>query len=109
MKEMQRRNTQRRPAKEYTYRVEQDGELLEFLYATLKDKSRTTVKSYLTHRQVAINDMPTTQFNTPVHRGDRVTINFTTGYKTFRHRRLRIIFDGKEVLQNENLYVFFQK
>ena len=95
MKEMQRRNTQRRPAKEYTYRVEQDGELLEFLYATLKDKSRTTVKSYLTHRQVAINDMPTTQFNTPVHRGDRVTINFTTGYKTFRHRRLRIIFEDE--------------
>lgn len=95
MKEPHKRNTQRRPAKEYTYRVEQDCELLDFLLATLKDKSRTTVKSYLSHRQVAVNDMPTTQFNTPLHRGDRVTINYTTGYKTFKHRRLRIVFEDE--------------
>lgn len=95
MKQTQKHNSHRRPAKEYTYHVDNDCMLLDFLLATLKDKSRTTVKSYLAHRQVAINGMPTTQFNTPLHRGDRITINFTTGYKMFRHRRLRIIFEDE--------------
>ena len=95
MRQPQKHNNTRRQVKEHTYRVESDGILLDFLLATLKDKSRTTIKSYLSHRQVAINDMPTSQFNAPLHRGDRVTINFTTGYKIFRHRRLRIIFEDE--------------
>ena len=95
MRQPQKHNNTRRQVKEHTYRVESDGILLDFLLATLKDKSRTTIKSYLSHRQVAINDMPTSQFNAPLHRGDRVAINFTTGYKIFRHRRLRIIFEDE--------------
>ena len=95
MRQPQKHNNTRRQVKEHTYRVESDGILLDFLLATLKDKSRTTIKSYLSHRQVAINDMPTSQFNAPLHCGDRVTINFTTGYKIFRHRRLRIIFEDE--------------
>ncbi len=98
MKPTQKHHTPRRPSKEFTYRVESDCILLDFLLATLKDKSRTTIKSYLSHRQVAVNDMPTTQFNTPLHRGDRITINFTTGYKIFRHRRLRIIFEDEYLI-----------
>lgn len=95
MNQSQKRNTPRRPSKEFTYRVESECILIDFLLATLKDKSRTTVKSYLSHRQVAVNNMPMTQFNTPLHRGDTVTINFTKGYKIFRHRRLRIIFEDE--------------
>ena len=95
MRQPQKHNNTRRQVKEHSYRVESDGILLDFLLATLKDKSRTTIKSYLSHRQVAINDMPTSQFNAPLPRGDRVTINFTTGYKIFRHRRLRIIFEDE--------------
>ena len=98
MRQPQKHNNTRRQVKEHTYRVESDGILLDFLLATLKDKSRTTIKSYLSHRQVAINDMPTSQFNAPLHRGDRVTINFTTGYKIFRHRRLRIIFEAEFII-----------
>ncbi len=95
MQNSSKRNTHRRPSKEFTYKVEADCILIDFLLATLKDKSRTTIKSYLSHRQVAVNGMPTTQFNTPLHRGDQITINFTTGYKTFKHRRLRIIFEDE--------------
>ena len=95
MRQPQKHNNTRRQVKEHTYRVESDGILLDFLLATLKAKSRTTIKSYLSPRQVAINDMPTSQFNAPLHRGARVTINFTTGYKIFCHRRLRIIFEDE--------------
>lgn len=104
MKQPQKPNSHRRPAKERTYRVEQDCILLDFLMATLTDKSRTTIKSYLSHRQVAVNDMPTTQFNTPLHRGDRITINFTVGYKIFRHRRLRIIFEDEYIIAIDKGY-----
>ncbi len=98
MKPLQKRNKFNRPSKEYTYRVESDSTLIDFLLATLKDKSRTTVKSYLSHRQVAVNGMPTSQFNTPLHKGDQVTINFTIGYKVFTHRRLRIIFEDEYLI-----------
>lgn len=98
MKQLQKHKSQQRQAKEFTYHVDSDCQLLDFLLATLKDKSRTTVKSYLSHRQVAVNDMPTTQFNTPLHKGDRVTVNFSIGYKIFRHRRLRIIFEDEYII-----------
>lgn len=104
MKQANKFHTQRRAGKEHTYRVEQDTMLLDFLLSRLNDKSRTTIKSYLSHRQVAVNDMPTTQFNTPLHRGDRVTINFTVGYKIFRHRRLRIIFEDEYIVAIDKGY-----
>ena len=42
------------------FKVEHDDTLLNYLLALFGDKSRTTVKSYLSHRQVAVNDMPVT-------------------------------------------------
>lgn len=82
-----------KPDFERTYTVETETQLLDFLIAILSDKSRTTVKSYLSHRQVAVNDIPTTQYNTPLHKGDIITINFSRGYKIFKHQRLKILFE----------------
>ena len=42
------------------FKVEHDDTLLNYLLTLFGDKSRTTVKSYLSHRQVAVNDMPVT-------------------------------------------------
>ena len=70
----------------------------------MSDKSRTTVKSYLTHRQVAINGIPTTKYNIPLHKGDQVTINFTRGYRLFQHKRLRIIFEDDYLVVVEKGY-----
>lgn len=103
MKQPNRRNNGR-PNKEKTYRVSEDGMLMDFLIATLHDKSRTTIKSYLSHRQIAVNNIPTSQFNTPLHRGDSVTINFTTGYKIFKHRRLRIVFEDEYIIAIDKGY-----
>lgn len=104
MKQPNKRGNNNRQSKEYTYRVENDCTLMEFLTNTLKDKSRTTIKSYLSHRQVAVNNMPTSQFNTPLHQGDSVTINFTRGYKVFKHRRLRIIFEDEFIIAVDKGY-----
>ncbi len=94
----------RRPSKEYTYTVKEPAQLLDFLIATMDDKSRTTVKSYLAHRQVAINGIPTTRYNIPLHKGDKVTINFTRGYRLFQHKRLRIIFEDDYLVVVEKGY-----
>lgn len=104
MKQPNNRNNRGRQSKEYTYRVNEDCILIDFLTATLKDKSRTTIKSYLSHRQVAVNNIPTSQFNTPLHRGDNITINFTRGYKVFKHRRLRIIFEDEYIIAIDKGY-----
>lgn len=39
--------------------VKYDSTLLEYLIANFKDKSRTTLKSYLSHRQIAVNGKTT--------------------------------------------------
>ena len=93
MRQPKKFSPRKKPSFERTYKIENGTQLLDFLIATLSDKSRTTVKSYLTHRQVAVNNIPTTQYNTPLHAGDTVTIKFTKGYKAFKHKRLRILFE----------------
>ncbi|MCP9611039.1 RluA family pseudouridine synthase [Coprobacter tertius] len=77
------------------YKVEEDGTLLAYLYGLLCDKSKTTVKSYLSHRQVAVNDTPITQFDFPVHKGDIVVVNFEKGFSEFKHPRLRIVYEDQ--------------
>ena len=63
-----------------------------------KDQSRTSVKSLLTHRQVAVNNSPTTKYDVPVHIGDEIKINFLKGFKEFNHSRLRIVYEDEFVL-----------
>ncbi|MEG0948937.1 MAG: RluA family pseudouridine synthase [Bacteroidales bacterium] len=75
------------------YRPEKESTLMDFLIETLKDKSRTTIKSLLAHRQVAINGRPVTQFDTPVHTSDEISVNFDRPFNVFRHPMLRIVFE----------------
>ncbi len=77
------------------YRVEADTQLLDYLYALMPDRSKSSVKSILSHRQVKINDCVTTQFDAPLRTGDELIINFTKGFREFRHPRLRIVFEDE--------------
>lgn len=80
------------------YRPEKEGILMTFLVDTLKDKSRTTIKSLLAHRQVAVNGRPITQFDTPVHPTDEVSVNFDRPFNVFRHPMLRIVFEDEHLI-----------
>lgn len=75
------------------YRPTEDTTLLQFLTASLKDQSRTTIKSLLAHRQVAINGRPITQFDSPVHPSDEVSVNFDRPFNFFKHPQLNIVFE----------------
>lgn len=72
--------------------------LLEFLFAQLAGKSKTTVKSYLRNRMVSVNGMVVTQFDVPIEPGDEVMILAKSGQKTFRHPKLEIVYEDDDVI-----------
>lgn len=89
-------------AKQFT--VKGDRTLLEFMFESMSDKSRTTVKSYLTHRQVSVNDVVTTQFDHPLRDGDVVAVSADKGRPEFKHPMLRIVFEDDYLLVIDKKY-----
>lgn len=78
-----------------TYLVQESAALLDYLFTLFPEKSKTTVKSFLSHRQVAVNGSPTTQFDMPLHPGDEVLVNFERGFREFKHSRLRMVYEDE--------------
>lgn len=78
--------------------IREAGTLLPFLFAYFTDRSKTTVKSYLAHRQVAVNGCITTQFDTPLMPGDRVEVNFGRARETVSHSMLRIVYEDDDLI-----------
>ncbi len=84
---------------EYRYfQVTEKGTLLPFLFEQLKDKSKTTVKSFLSHRQIAVNDIITTQYDTPLNPGDTVSLNQGQAKTEFKHSMLKIVYEDDYLL-----------
>lgn len=74
------------------------GTLLPFLYETLKSESKTTVKSLLAHKQIIVNDKPTTKFDTPLKPGDKVGIFFDQSHSVLSHSMLNILFEDESII-----------
>ncbi|MCH5215334.1 MAG: RluA family pseudouridine synthase [Muribaculaceae bacterium] len=72
--------------------------LLEYVSHVLSDHTPTKVKSMLKHNQFAVNSMPTTQFNAPLHPGDNVSINFTKSFRVFSHPRISLVYEDNDIL-----------
>lgn len=75
------------------FEVKSAAPLLEFVADALPDLKRTRLKQMLAHNQIAVNDLPITQFNHELTPGDSVKINFVREFKVFRHRRLKIVYE----------------
>lgn len=86
------------------FQITERSELLKFLFENLKDKSKTTVKSYLTNRQISINDRVTKQFDAPLYAGDVVTINLGMAGNEFRNPMLRIVYEDDYILVIDKKY-----
>ena len=52
----------------------------------------------LKHNQFAINSMPTTRFDAPLYRGDKVSINFDKSFKVFSHPRVRLVYEDDDII-----------
>ena len=80
------------------YKVERDGTLLPFLLERMEGRSRSSVKSYLTHGQVAVNGCHTTRHDTPLTAGDTVTVTKHRTAGTLHHPMLRIVYEDERLI-----------
>ena len=80
------------------YKVERDGTLLPFLLERMEGRSRSSVKSYLTHGQVAVNGCHTTRHDTPLTAGDTVTVT--------KHRTAGTLFTHQRASTRPCFYIF---
>lgn len=72
--------------------------LLPVLFRHFREKSKTTVKSYLSHRQVSVNGCITTQFDTPVKPGDVVSVNYGRAAEGSGHPMVKIVFEDDDLI-----------
>jgi 23S rRNA pseudouridine1911/1915/1917 synthase len=79
--------------------VEEADQLLAFLLKNANGRSRTTLKSFLAHRQVFVNGRCTTQFNHLLQPGDRVNIGKGPGIKEIPALpKLKIVYEDEHLL-----------
>lgn len=78
--------------------VKYNSTLLEYLMENFKDKSRTTLKSYLNHRQIAINGKTTTAFDYPVKQNDEIRISPVGEPKQNPNHRIKFIYEDQDII-----------
>lgn len=82
-----------------TYTVDTDGKkLMDFLIEAMPHRKRTSVKELLSHNQIAVNGIPTTQFDTPLSAGDEIKANLTREFRVFYHRRLKLVYEDEHII-----------
>lgn len=81
-----------------TYLPQGDTTLLPFLIESMPQRKRTSIKELLKHNQVAINNIPTTQFDTEIHSGDIVKVNLTREFRLFYHRRIKLVYEDDDII-----------
>lgn len=88
----------RRPDNIRKWRVTDGGTLLEVAGRILSDHSATKVKSMLRHGQLAVNGVPSTQFDLAVKAGDEFWVNFDQSFRVFSHPRIKLVYEDAHVL-----------
>jgi 23S rRNA pseudouridine1911/1915/1917 synthase len=81
-----------------TYLPQGDTTLLSFLIESMPQRKRTSIKELLKHNQVAINNIPTTQFDTEIHHGDTIKVNLTREFRLFYHRRIKLVYEDDDII-----------
>ncbi|PCI99592.1 MAG: RNA pseudouridine synthase [Flavobacteriales bacterium] len=81
-----------------TFKVTEDTELLVFLLATIKEKSRNKMKSMLTHKQFKVGKEIITQHNHPLKPGDEVTVNWDGAFMKEKYEGVKVIFEDDDII-----------
>lgn len=75
------------------YIVNEPAELMVYLSQKMPDASRSTIKSFLTKRQVLVNNVIVTQYNFALKPGAKVQISRDKGRKEFSSSLLKIVYE----------------
>lgn len=81
-----------------SYRVEEVAELLPFLLTKMGGMTRTSVKQLLGQRRVKVNNAIQTRHDTPLHKGDLITIESGRGNIELRHPKLRVVYEDDALI-----------
>lgn len=84
--------------KEIAVKVTEPSELMKFLIGKFPEKSRTTIKSLLSHKQISVDEMVTTKFDLPLKRGQTVFINKKKTDEKPRFRGMRIVYEDAHLI-----------
>jgi len=99
MKYPQKKSTFRpEKLKEVAFKVTENSELMKFLIEKFPEKSRTTIKSLLAHKQITVDDMVTTKFDHLLSRGQMVFLNKKKSDEKPRFRGMRIVHEDADVI-----------
>lgn len=95
-----KKQTRRGPATDNVAKlaIKQDGTLLATAAALLTDHKPTKLKSMLRHNQLAVNGVPSRQFDLPVHAGDELWVNFDRSFQIFSHPRIKLVFEDNDII-----------
>jgi 23S rRNA pseudouridine1911/1915/1917 synthase len=84
--------------KQIYFQVTENCELLNFLIAQMPDKSRNTIKSLLSHRQVSVDYKICTQYNRLLTAGQEIIINKGRVQEQSTHKGLKIVFEDQYLI-----------
>ena len=81
-----------------SYRVEEVSELLPFLLIKMGGMTRTSIKQLLGQRRITVNNVIQTRHDTPLRRGDIITIESGRGNVELRHPKLRVVYEDDALI-----------
>jgi 23S rRNA pseudouridine1911/1915/1917 synthase len=98
MKNKKNTGFQTKPSKPMVFKVAAESDLMKFLIEMLPHKSRTHIKSLLSHKQVYIDGKPVSQFNAALTVGQEVTIS-RENIRTENHLPgIKIMYEDKDLI-----------
>ncbi|MBR5935640.1 MAG: RluA family pseudouridine synthase [Bacteroidaceae bacterium] len=77
------------------FEVNEETTLLQFLFKSLPNLSKSEVKSMLKYKHVAIKGSAVTQFDIPLYPGDVVDINFGRSFYKFNNPQVKVLFEDQ--------------
>lgn len=81
-----------------SYRVDEVSELLPFLLIKMGGMTRTSIKQLLGQRRVTVNNVIQTRHDTPLRKGDIITIESGRGNVELRHPKLRVVYEDDALI-----------
>lgn len=79
-------------------KTERNGQLLEYLVEKMPEASRTTLKSYLSHRQILVNGKLATAFDYHLNKGDELQILDKGVERQNPNSKMRIVFEDEYII-----------
>lgn len=87
-----------RPDSILVWTAAEESTLMQCLEAKLTDHKRTAIKALMKYNQVALNSMPVSQFDQPIHAGDTLSVNFTRPFVVFSHPRIKLVYEDNDII-----------